>query len=358
MSLMSASHGRRSLGIGFCTLLVWLSTFTAATAAVDPTGAVSLPPEKMPFSIFASAEARKEFVESLMHPSIPPPGSSIEATRRFYDEFNSNLVDRMRKRYAVLVKSEMIGGVVTDVVTPAQGISKENQTRVLINLHGGAFMWGARSGGLVESIPIAAVGKIKVITIDYREAPEHGFPAASEDVASVYRVLLKTHQPNNIGIYGASAGAVLSAESIAWFHAHGLPNPGAIGTFCGSVLDFNGDSAFVAPMLTGQPFSEMPLLALNLPYFKGVDPNDPLVFPGASGGVLARFPPTLLITGSRDFAMSSVLRSHALLVQAHVQAELHVYEGMWHSFFVYSDLPESLAVYEVIVRFFDRYLGN
>jgi epsilon-lactone hydrolase len=56
--------------------------------------------------------------------------------------------------------------------------------------------------------------------------------------------------------------------------------------------------------------------------------------------------------------MSSVLRSHALLIQAHVDSELHVYEGMWHGFFVYPELPESMAAYSVIVHFFDQHLSR
>jgi acetyl esterase/lipase len=51
-------------------------------------------------------------------------------------------------------------------------------------------------------------------------------------------------------------------------------------------------------------------------------------------------------------------RSHALLVEAHVEADLHVYEGMWHAFFIYPELPESAAAYSVIVRFFDKHLGS
>jgi acetyl esterase/lipase len=69
-------------------------------------------------------------------------------------------------------------------------------------LHGGAFLWGAHSGGLVESIPVASVGKMKVISVDYRQGPEAAFPAASEDVAVVYTALLKHYKPRNIGIYG------------------------------------------------------------------------------------------------------------------------------------------------------------
>jgi acetyl esterase/lipase len=97
---------------------------------------------------------------------------------------------------------------------------------------------------------------------------------------------------------------------------------------------------------------------MELPYFKGADPHDPLVVPGVSATVLANFPPTLLISGTRDFALSSVLRSHDLLVQAGVDTELHVYEGMWHSFFSDPELPESRAAYDVMARFFDRHLGR
>jgi epsilon-lactone hydrolase len=353
---LTTTRLRRAGGIGLGALLICFSTLAAA--AVDTSGAVSLPAVSIQFSTFASEEARKQFVESMMHPSTPPPGSSIEAMRRFYEEFNSNLVDRMRKRYAVVVKSEMVGGVATDVIIPVQGISPQNQTRLLINLHGGAFMWGAHSGGLVESIPIAVIGKIKVITIDYREAPEYHFPAASDDVVAVYRALLKTYKPSHIGIYGCSAGGILTAESVAAFRAKGLPNPGAIGTFCGSVVDVKGDSAFIAPILGGQPFTEKPLSAFDLPYFKDVDQNDPMAFPGVSTTVLAHFPPTLLITGTRDFAMSSVVHSHELLTQAHVESELHVYDGMWHAFFIFPELPESNAAFSVIVHFFEQHLGR
>jgi monoterpene epsilon-lactone hydrolase len=71
--------------------------------------------------------------------------------------------------------------------------------------------------------PIASIGKIKVISVDYRQAPEYAFPSASEDVATVYRELLKTYKPTNIGIYGCSAGGLLTAETIAWFQKEKLP---------------------------------------------------------------------------------------------------------------------------------------
>jgi len=326
---------------------------------VAPSGTVTTGPMSVPFSHYASKEALAQFLRDAAAQSAAPSlAGSIDASRRYYDAINSDRVERLKKLYPVTIEPQKIAGVTTNVVTPAGGVSAANRDRVLINLHGGAFLWGANSGGLVESIPVASLGHLKVVSVDYRQGPENTFPAASEDVAAVYALLLKHYKPGSIGIYGCSAGGILAAQSVAWIAAHGLPRPGAVGTFCASLVEAWGDSAFVGAVLSGQAPVERPLLLVDLPYFKGADANDPLVFPSNSAAVLAKFPPTLLISGSRDFSLSSVLRSHALLVEAGVDAELHVYEGMWHSFFSDPELPESRAAYGVMVRFFDRHLGR
>ena len=195
-----------------------------------------------------------------------------------------------------------------------------------------------------------------MITVDYRQGPEHTFPAASDDVEAVYRALLKQYKPEEIGIYGCSAGGFLTGEAVARFIADKVPVPGAIGTFCGSVVEITGDSAYVAPVLNGQGVPAHLLGFTDLPYFRGAKANDPLVFPGLSPTLLAKFPPTLLITGTRDMTMSSVIYSGELLNQAGAKTELHVWEGMWHSFFSDPELPESKQAYQVIVNFFLRHL--
>ncbi|HEY9132176.1 MAG TPA: alpha/beta hydrolase fold domain-containing protein [Dyella sp.] len=312
----------------------------------------------LPYSSGASPQARAFFPKMLAEGAKAPPIADIASSRTFYDRMNSDRARRMMALYPVKTHRETIAGVGADVVEPAQGISTRNQGRILINLHGGAFLWGAHSGALVEAIPIASLGRIKVIGIDYRQGPEHVFPAASEDVEAVYRELLKQYKPANIGIYGCSAGGVLTGEAVARLIDRKLPVPGAIGTFCGSVAEMAGDSVYVAPLLNGSAVPEHPLRLGDLPYFKGASASDPMVFPSQSPKLLAHFPPTLLITGTRDMAMSSVVHSQALLDRAGVTTELHVWEGMWHSFFSDPELPESKEAYETIVRFFDRHLGH
>lgn len=323
-------------------------------------GSMKLPGFTVPYSMFASPESLKRFREVLSE-SKQSPGfeGGIEEARRFYDKINSDRAERMKKLYPVKLSTETIAGVGADIVEPADGVAPTNRHRVLINLHGGAFLWGAHSGALVEAIPVAALGKIKVIGVDYRQGPEHVFPAATDDVVAVYKELLKTYRPANIGIYGCSAGAVLTGEVVARLIKDGIPVPGAIGTFCGSIAAFGGDSSYIAPALSGDPVGSGPIpITQRLPYFKGASETDPLVLPANSPDMLKRFPPTLLITGTRDHAMSSTLQSQRLLTKAGVEADLHVWDGMWHSFFSDPELPESKEAYAVMAKFFDKHLGK
>lgn len=340
--------------------LVSTAAFAQNTSpGVKRDGTVTSPAVTIPYSSYASPEAHAFFPRMLARGSKAPPiDAPIEQSRAFYDRWNSERAARMEKLYPVKVHHETLAGVAADVVVPAQGVAEENRHRVLINLHGGAFLWGAHSGGLVEAIPVASVGRIKVITLDYRQGPEHTFPAASDDVEAVYRALLKQYTPSQIGIYGCSAGGILTAESVARLIHDQVPVPGAIGTFCGSLFDIDGDSAYVAPLLNGQGVPAHRLMLTDLPYFRGANPQDPMVQPGVSPALLAKFPPTLLITGTRDMTMSSVVYSQQVLDNAGVHTELHVWEGMWHSFFSDPQLPESQQAYRVIARFFLAHLGR
>jgi epsilon-lactone hydrolase len=332
----------------------------ASVPTVDAAGTVRFPPLDIPFSNFASGESKEAFVRRATAPKqVPPADADIQTKRAFYDRYNIALASRARELYPVNIRQKLIGGVRTEVITPRGGVTPRNRNRVLINLHGGAFLWGEGAGGEEESVPIANIGRIAVITVAYRQGPEFKFPAASEDVAAVYRELLRTYAAANIGIYGCSAGGILTAEAIVWFQKVKLPQPGAIGTFCGSASGFGGDSVYVAFPLADQsplPGAREGELSFS-PYFSEASLTDPLVLPINSAKVLAKFPPTLLIAGSRDFSVSSLYRTQVALTAVGVETELHIWDGMWHAFFIDADLPESKEVYGVIVKFFDRHLG-
>jgi epsilon-lactone hydrolase len=349
--------------------LVFCSRSPAAQPQVDDDGTVHVPAYELPESPLLGADARivlkneRRREEEQASGAKPCPSevgadaAHMPGIRKCEVEiyYKSPRFKHLYALYHVTMTPKRIGGVYTEIFEPAGGIASENAKRVLINLHGGAFLGGARTMSHVESVPIASVGRIRIVSIDYREAPEYRFPSASEDVAAVYRELLKTYKPANIGIYGCSAGGLLTAEAVAWFQKKGLPLPGAVGMLCeGGLYWTEGDSGY-----TGEAFgwgsSDDPMD--RNPYFKGVDPNNPLAFPARSAQVMARFPPSLLISGTRDVALSSVVYTHSALVAQGVDASLHIWEGLGHGFLLDPDLPQSREAYSVTWKFFDTHLG-
>lgn len=330
---------------------------------IEKNGTVQVPAHSVPMSSFLSPEGQAYVTEHLLNmqrPEMLVPKDGIPPLLAGY-------LDRQRTLFAVEKRDTTVGGVHAWEYTPKDGISPANRDRVLINLHGGGFVGCWPACAELESIPVAALGRIRVVSLDYRQQPKYRFPAASEDVASAYRELLKTYKAENIGIYGCSAGGMLTGMAVAWFQTHGLPRPGAVALLCAGMTlasnGFGGDAAFTTaaigesrappPPPTGTPVANVPL-----GYFEGANVADPLVAPANSPEVLSKFPPTLIVTGTRAFELSSAVHTHALLVKQGVEADLHVWEGMFHGFFYNVDVPESRDCYDVVVKFFDRHLGR
>ncbi len=337
--------------------LLW-SLALATTPALAQDATVQVPSFTLPPSNQLS-DAAKSVLLRMKAETAPDLKGDVAKQRAFYQAWNDRRLAEMRRRFATRERRMTMGGVGVDVVEPTGGLAPRNRDRVLINVHGGAFMWGAGSGALVEAIPIAATMGIKVVTVDYRLTPEHRYPAGSEDVTAVYRALLKTYPAHSIGIYGCSAGGVITAQSVAWIRAQGLPRPGAIGTLCGTGAPYSGDSAFTSgPTTGGQPLP-VTVLPTTLPslYVADIPLSDALAYPLASDAETRAMPSTLLLAGGRDFAVSALTLAHRRLLRAGVTSELVLFDGLPHAFFMWPDMPESIEAYDTIARFFDRHLA-
>ena len=88
------------------------------------------------------------------------------------------------------------------------------------------------------------------------------------------------------------------------------------------------------------------------------DLSSPLLSPALSPEVLAGFPPTLLVTGTRAGDMSAAVQTQRLLTKSGVQADLHLWDGMHHCFIYDAQLPEAQEAYQVIIQFFDKHLSS
>lgn len=349
----------------------------APQGEVDPSGIVRIPQLTVPLSSYMSEQAKQAFIAYTRRPMNPlwsDLNAPIDKLRELDEAELQQSVERVKARYAVDIVERRIAGVRTRVVTPKAGVAPRNRQKVLIELHGGAFFTGAGGQALVESIPVAAVGGYKVIAVDYRQGPEHKYPAATEDVARVYKELLKEHSSSNVGLFGCSAGGSLAAMAVAWLQKEKLPRPGAIGIFsAGAYAGFlsapgardawGGDSRYVASVLNGEPAMpvdsyDIPLPVVATVYLEGADLQSPLASPALHPDVLAKFPPTLVLTGTRGFDMSAAVQTHRELVKAGVDADLHLWDGVGHCFFSDADLPESQEAFQIMTTFFDRHLGH
>ncbi len=328
---------------------------TAARPAFADDGTVHVPAFDLPPSALSSTEAQAEQkMRAKMPGRAPSSDGDIVAAREGLEKMLAPQLAALRERYPAKVEEQTIAGVPTHVVTPAD--RPADSKRVLINLHGGGFSMCAYGCALIESVPIASLGGFKVVTVNYRQGPEAKHPAALEDVEKVYRELLKSYPAKHIGLYGCSAGGALSAEAAAWMPAHQLPQFGAIGVFgAGGVRFGAGDSAYVAAYIDGSfppPNPDGTRVEMSRGYFDKADMQDSIISPALHPDVLKRFPPTLIITGTRAMDMSPAIFTNTELLKAGVHSTLVVGEGMGHCFIMQSKLPEAQDAYQLITRFF------
>jgi acetyl esterase/lipase len=325
---------------------------------IDTDGTVHESMATMPLSDFLSSVAHEAMAERMSAPGLGPGKIGIPEITKYTEDAAHRYLEGWLKIYPCTIEETTLAGVHVFVVTPKAGIDPRNRRRVLIGAHQGGFVFGGAYSAQVEAVPLAGRGRIQVIAVDYRKAPEFVFPAATDDIEAVYRHELKSLRPGNIGLYGCSAGGTLVAESMVRFQQQRLPHPGAISIMCSGALPsfwFGGDATAASALMTGH----VPPKPEPGAYFKGADLTDPAVTPGLSPEMLGKFPPTLLVTGTRDIAMSNAIMTHTALLEAGVDARLFVQEGFGHGqFFMFPGTPESTQAYDIIWRFFDSQLGR
>jgi acetyl esterase/lipase len=183
----------------------------------------------------------------------------------------------------------------------------------------------------VEPVLLAEACRTRVLSIDYRMPPDHPFPAAPDDMLAVWKAVLKDHDPKAIVMGGTSAGGGLTMTTMLHGTTEKLAMPAVLflGT-PGADLSKTGDSVYLNAEVDHRlgRYEGRVEACLKL-YAAGRDLKDPLLSPVY--GDFAGWPPTILISGTRDKLLSATVRMHRKLRAAGVPAELHVYEGMSHA---------------------------
>jgi epsilon-lactone hydrolase len=339
----------------FRSLLAWSNPNQGVpqdSATFDPDGTAHIK-RTIPMPSTISPEAQK-WLASLAEAA---PGPETLAERRQHtDEWRVKQSAEARRLFPVNIEETTTGGVPTDIITPPS-TPLANRNLVLINLHGGGF--NSDSGSLIEGVPIASLAKIKVVSVYYRLAPENPFPAAVDDTVAVYKALLKTYKPHNIGIFGTSAGAILTAEVAIRLKQLNLPEPAALGLF--SVLtDFSraadSQQLFTLNGFPGTLEPQDPHRKSAEEYAPKSDLKDPVLSPIFAD--LKAMPPSLLVTSTRDLLLSDTTLFHRALLRAGDHSQLVVFEALPHAFWYHFQLPETQEALELMAKFFNEKVGH
>ncbi|MFA5956413.1 alpha/beta hydrolase [Hyphomicrobium sp.] len=269
----------------------------------------------------------------------------------------ANSITAIRDHFSLKVEQTTMAGVPVFVITPEE-IAPNNRDRLLVHIHGGGYVLFPGEAGAGEGMMMAGYGKFRVVSIDYRMAPDFPFPAALDDVTAVWRVLLASYEPSKMGIFGTSAGGALTLSTILRAKSEGLPLPGAIAPAspCAD-LTWSGDSVMANAYVDNALVSRSGWVGAAAALYAGThDLTDPELSP--LFGDFSGFPPAILTSGTRDLILSDTVRTHRKLRQARVNAVLQIFEGESHAQFLTPFVPETQESFGEIAHFFDAHLAS
>jgi monoterpene epsilon-lactone hydrolase len=214
-------------------------------------------------------------------------------------------------------------------------ISGADPSDVILYFHGGVYVIGSAGASVPLVADLARRSNAKVMSIDYRLAPENPYPAAVEDAQAAYEGLLSQGvEPSSIAISGESAGGGLAVALLLAIRDAGLPKPSSA-----FLMSPYADLTLSGSTITGKQdvdplFTEEALRLRVGDYVAGADPSDPLISPVFAD--LRGLPPLLIQGGSHEILLSDAIRLAGAAAEADVAVALEVTPGVPHVFQAYA----------------------
>ena len=226
--------------------------------------------------------------------------------------------------------------------------SKEH---IILHLHGGGYVAGNIKYAKGFAGMLAKETGKRVLSIAYRLAPEHAFPAALEDALAAYEYLLNEgYSPHNISMVGESAGGGLIYCLCLLLKQKKLPLPAALTAISPwADLTLSG-SSYKQNAKKDPTLSENLLLSCANAYAPGQKDN-PLVSPVF--GDLGLLPPSLIIAGGDEILLDDARMLAKRLSECGSKCRLMVEEGLWHVYVLYK-VPEAKIALKLIAGFINN----
>jgi acetyl esterase/lipase len=248
-------------------------------------------------------------------------------------------VDRMREGFAAMMGAFPVPADVQRTPTeladrPAVLVEPEGdaQPGTILYFHGGSFSLGSPETAMVLTANMVRRTGVRAISLDYRLAPEHPFPAAIDDCVAAFRSLLDSGIDSaSIVFAGDSAGGGLTVTTCLAARDAGLPMPAAIAAFSPG-LDHTRSGATMSTKEGVDPFFTRDGMGrTGEMYLGGQDPNQPLLAPAVHAD-LTGFPPILLQVGTNELLLDDSVRLAERARAADVDVILDVTAGVPHVF--------------------------
>ncbi|WP_413374598.1 alpha/beta hydrolase [Alkalihalobacillus sp. 1P02AB] len=273
-----------------------------------------------------------------------------DLSKRDYKDLTEKLLE-MVKGIPLHPGTEISSYMVNDIPVEKLHIN-DHFDKIIFYIHGGAFVLGSPEGGRFMASHIAALIKANVVSVDYRLAEKHPFPAALDDCVACYKDLLsKGVDPKNIVFLGESAGGNLALSTALFLKQNDIPLPAGICSLSPAV-----DLSFSLPSYKERINREIIINAnadeeVKMHYVRGADPTNPLISP--LFGEFTGFPPVSIHVGTEEMLFDdSVLLAEKLEAQG-IDVSLRTWEEMFHAFQMVA-LPESFQSLEEIAEFYNQ----
>ncbi len=284
---------------------------------------------------FLVSTQQQEVLDAILRKGALPVDSDVSEQRRLLRELTS----AQPLPADVTVTAATLGGVPTAEIT-IDGIEPRH---VVLYFHGGVYVIGDAFLAADLASQIGRRTRATVVSVDYRLAPEHPYPAAVDDALAAYEALLNNGAaPSDIALAGESAGGGLAVATLLNARDHGLPLPAAAFvmspyvdlTLSGTTLETKRE---VDPLLSRE------LLAPRVTdYTSGQDAALGLISPLFAD--LSGLPPLVILAGTHEVLLDDALRLARKAALADVEVTLDITPGVPHVFQAYHPLLDEAAV--------------
>ena len=280
-----------------------------------------------------SAEQR-ETLDAILRQSAFPADSDVAEQRRLLAE----LLSAQPLPAGVTVTAADLGGVPTAEIT----IDGTEPRHVVLYFHGGVYVMGDAFQSVGLAAQIARRTRATVISVGYRLAPEHPYPAAVDDALAAYQALLQAGTaPSDIVLAGESAGGGLAVATMVNAREHGLPQPAA-AYLMSPYADLTLAGTTMATKRDADPLLSPAALQARVPdYTAGQVAALPLISPIFAD--LTGLPPLIIQAGTDEVLLDDAVRLARQAATADVEVTLDITPRVPHVFQAYYPILDEAA---------------